>query len=202
MTWRVEIGPNSTHLLVEVLNAQSIWRKLTKPAQAAVQAAYPDGVVKAHWRTKRALWKHGFIDYDARADGVLTEAGKAVGGRPEPLHPSWPVRWHVPEATRRIRTPVAGRAGGIGRMNTYEAEMTKALEKHPPEILWRKNNRGILVAVEVRDPYGETTIQAQAERLRASADRAERAEAYEVAEAIRQHRANNTPLMTSARSVL
>lgn len=83
--------------------------------------------------------------------------------------------------------------------NTYEAEMNALLEKHPPEIIWRRNNRGILVAVEVHDPHGETTIQAQAERLRASADRAERAEAYEVAEAIRQHRANNTPLMTSAR---
>jgi len=87
-------------------------------------------------------------------------------------------------------------------VNTYEAEMTKALEKHPPEIVWRKNNRGILVAVEVHDPHGETTIQAQAARLRASADRAERAEAYEVAERFRKHRANNTPLMTAARSVL
>ena len=85
-------------------------------------------------------------------------------------------------------------------MNTYEAEMTKALEKQPPEIIWRKRPNGILVAVEVRDPHGETTIQAQAERLRASADRAERAEAFEVAEAIRQHRANNTPLTTAART--
>lgn len=87
--------------------------------------------------------------------------------------------------------------------NTYETEMDKALQNDPPEIQWRKNRHGVFEAVEVRDPHGETSIQAQAERLRASADRAERAEreeAYAVAERFRKFRAENTRLMAAART--
>lgn len=92
-----------------------------------------------------------------------------------------------------------------GMKNTYETEMDKALRADPPEIVWRKNKHGIRVAVKIRDPHAERSIEAQAERLRASADRQERAEreeAYAVAERFRKFRAENTRLMTAARSAL
>lgn len=92
-----------------------------------------------------------------------------------------------------------------GMKNTYETEMDALLEQAPPEIQWRKNRRGIWVAAKVRDPHVETTIQAQAERLRASADRQEREEreeAYAVAERFRKFRAENTRLMAAAGSAL
>lgn len=87
----------------------------------------------------------------------------------------------------------------------FSPEMDALLEQTPPEIQWRKNRHGVFEAVAVRDPHGETSIQAQAERLRASADRQERAEreeAYAVAERFRRFRAENTRLMAAARSAL
>lgn len=85
-------------------------------------------------------------------------------------------------------------------------QMDAALKAQPPVIVWRKNKRGVMVAVEVNDPHAERSIEAQAERLRASAARAERElmedEAREVAERLRKHRADNTPLMVAARSAI
>lgn len=93
-----------------------------------------------------------------------------------------------------------------GVKNTYETEMDAALRTQPPVIVWKPNGKGILVAVEVRDPHTERSIQAQSERLRASADRAERdlfeQEAREVAERFRKYRADNSPLMTAARTAI
>jgi hypothetical protein len=39
--------------------------------------------------------------------------------------------------------------------NAYTRAWDKALEEMPPEIIWRKNNKGILVAVSVNDPHEE-----------------------------------------------
>lgn len=57
--------------------------------------------------------------------------------------------------------------------NAYRTAMDKVLEKNPPVIVWRKNKHGIQIAVQVIDPHTETSIEAQAERLRQSAMRAE-----------------------------
>jgi hypothetical protein len=46
---------------------------LTKPARAAVEAAYPDGPVIGHPLTLNALERHGFMTGNVR----LTDAGKA-----------------------------------------------------------------------------------------------------------------------------
>ena len=93
-----------------------------------------------------------------------------------------------------------------GVKNTYEAEMDEALAAHPPEIVWKKNRHGVLVAMKVRDPHAERSIEAQAERLRASAAHIERdlieEEAAEVAERFRRYRADNTPLMVAARTAI
>lgn len=85
MTWTVEVtkaNPEqvTTHdLLVSYLAAQAYWRRLSKPARAAVALAWNlDTIVVAHPNTLRALYKHGFITYDERANGVLTAAGRAI----------------------------------------------------------------------------------------------------------------------------
>jgi hypothetical protein len=93
-----------------------------------------------------------------------------------------------------------------GVKNTYETEMDAALKAQPPVIVWRTNRKGIQVAVKVQDPHAERSIEAQADRLRASAAHAERGlieeEAYEVAERFRKHRADNSPLMAAARRAI
>jgi hypothetical protein len=78
----------TTHdVLVSFLASSAAWKRLSKPARAAVEAAYPDGEVRAHPNTIKALARHGFIDmpkqhipfgYQTEAFGFLTEAGKAV----------------------------------------------------------------------------------------------------------------------------
>lgn len=80
MTWRVEIGTEEASLIAEVLNAQAIWKKLSKPAREAVLAAYRrDGQVRGHWATHASLERHGFIAWDNAAQAcILTEAGKAI----------------------------------------------------------------------------------------------------------------------------
>lgn len=113
---------------------------------------------------------------------------------------------------------------GVGRhnkgtFNIYRTAMDEALEADPPVIEWRKNRRGVYEAVKVLDPHADTTPGAQARRLRASAEVAERVaaavqaerqrlqvlelmqqEAAEVVERFRKHRADNTPLMAAART--
>ena len=104
--------------------------------------------------------------------------------------------------------------------NIHCREMDKALEKCPPVIKWEKNKRGVMVAVEINDPHAERSIDAQVDRLYASADRADRAaaaktteqarlrlvemlqeEADQVADRFKTHRANNTPLLNAARNL-
>lgn len=79
MTWRVEIGTEKQPLIAEVLTAQAIWKKLSKPAREAVLAAYPDKGVRGHSRTRDSLTLHGFAAWDnAAQDWLLTEAGQAI----------------------------------------------------------------------------------------------------------------------------
>lgn len=111
---------------------------------------------------------------------------------------------------------VKGALSGGG--NTYEQDMQRALDANPPEIVWKKDRRGVMRAVEVNDPHAEASAAAQAQRLRRSAEVAEREEAArqaevsrlqvlrlmqdeaaEVVERFRKHRADNAPLLTSAR---
>lgn len=65
--------------------------------------------------------------------------------------------------------------------NAYRSAMDKVLEKNPPHIVWRKNKHGIQVAVSVHDPHTGTSIAAQAQRMRRSADRMDREEACDAA---------------------
>lgn len=83
------------------------------------------------------------------------------------------------------------------------------LEKRPPKILWKKNRHGVMEAVLIEDPHTETASEVRAERLRAQ-EQADREcaldlmqqEADEVAERLRKHRADNSPLMAAARTEL
>lgn len=111
-----------------------------------------------------------------------------------------------------------------GTDNQVNREMDEALKNRPPVIIWEKNSRGVMVAVEVHDPHGERSTAAQAERLRASADRLEQEEArkaaaktteqarlrlvemlqeeaVDVSERLRTNRANNTRLLNAARTI-
>lgn len=104
-----------------------------------------------------------------------------------------------------------------GTGNSYTREMDAALAESPPEIRWERRN-GVMVAIEVHDPHAATAKRApKAERKpptnaerRAAVEQWElarlrvvesmRDEADEVAERFRKHRAENTPLMTAART--
>lgn len=82
MTWRIELADTSDDMpLVTVIKAQAIWKRLSKAAQEAVEAAYPDGLVDAHVNTLASLETHGFMHPDCR----LTDAGKEVA------------RWNLPK---------------------------------------------------------------------------------------------------------
>lgn len=81
--WKIEVvkaDPENigTHdLLVSFLTCSNAWKRLSKPARAAVEAAYdPDhqGVVDAHVNTLASLERHGFIHPDCR----LTDAAREV----------------------------------------------------------------------------------------------------------------------------
>ena len=94
MTWRIRLahdGEEPGLAILGVLTAQLAWKRLSKPAQEAVLAAYPDGQVKAHPLTLTALRRHGFAECpllaDCRTGGactvpcwppVLTAAGREV----------------------------------------------------------------------------------------------------------------------------
>jgi len=80
--WKIGLTPATTKgapVILGPLTALMAWKRLSKPAREAVEAAYPDGVVKGHWRTHASLERHGFVAWDNAAQAcVLTEAGKAV----------------------------------------------------------------------------------------------------------------------------
>jgi len=86
--------------------------------------------------------------------------------------------------------------------NRYEYEATVALNANPPVITWRRKNNGVWVATSVHDPHAETGAQRAWEERMAREEAALAAmeeQAREVAARFEQHRADNTPLMTSAR---
>ena len=80
--WKIGLSPQATRetpTIIGPLTALMAWRRLSKPAQAALRAATTENIlVYAHPNTLRALWKHGFITYDEQAWGVLTDAGREV----------------------------------------------------------------------------------------------------------------------------
>lgn len=78
MSWRVELG-ESAGLFVEVLQAQEAWRRLSKPARAAVLQADRGETPTCHANTLHALERHGFVVWDTDARMYrMTEAGKRV----------------------------------------------------------------------------------------------------------------------------
>jgi hypothetical protein len=80
MTWRIELSDTNDDLpIVTVIKAQAIWKRLSKAAQEAVEAAYPDRPVKGHRNTRAALERHGWVVWSNTAQAcVLSEAGRAV----------------------------------------------------------------------------------------------------------------------------
>jgi len=80
--WKIGLTPAATKgapVILGPLTALMAWKRLSKPARAAVEAAYPDGPVVAHPLTIAALHRHGFV-VGGNWEGLvgLTEAGKAV----------------------------------------------------------------------------------------------------------------------------
>lgn len=82
--------------------------------------------------------------------------------------------------------PSQARGTYKGGRNLTATEMDRLLEQHPPEIVWEKNSYGVWYAVVVHDPYMERPVAQQA---------------VEVAD-FRKRRADNTPLMTAARTAI
>lgn len=75
--WKIGLTPQAsekTPTIIGPLTALIAWKRLTKPMRAAVEAAYPDGLVKCHPNTLYALERHGFVRFNTS----LTDAGKAV----------------------------------------------------------------------------------------------------------------------------
>jgi hypothetical protein len=74
--WTIGLAeaPGKHLLITDFLTARWAWKRLSKPARAAVEAAYPDGPVVGHPLTLNALERHGFMTGNVR----LTDAGKAV----------------------------------------------------------------------------------------------------------------------------
>ena len=85
--WKIEVTKAkaedvTTHaLLVDFLTSHHAWKRLSKPARAAVTAAYTENIlVYAHPLTIKSLERHGFVvgtAYSSRT-AVLTDAGRAV----------------------------------------------------------------------------------------------------------------------------
>ena len=83
--WKIEVTKpeaedvTTQDLLVSYLTAVRYWRRLSKPARAAVSTAWNlNTIVVGHPNTLRSLYKHGFITYSEEANGVLTDAGRVV----------------------------------------------------------------------------------------------------------------------------
>ncbi len=80
MTWRVEMG-DAVPMVAEVLGAQVAWKKLTKPAQEAVLAAYRSGGrVEANSLTILTLERHGVVQLvgETMRSAALTDAGRRL----------------------------------------------------------------------------------------------------------------------------
>ena len=78
--WKIELG-REVPLLAEVLEAQQIWKRLSKPARTALAAAMTENIlVYAHPLTIKALERHGFVVAAAHSSriAVLTDAGRQM----------------------------------------------------------------------------------------------------------------------------
>lgn len=79
--WKIGIGPEPIPLLAEVLQAQAIWKRLSKKQRQAVEEATRENIlVYAHPLTIKALERRGFVigtAYSSRT-AVLTDAGHVV----------------------------------------------------------------------------------------------------------------------------
>lgn len=130
-------------------------------------------------------------------------------------------RGEVPCAPCRAANSARQNPAGDSALRVGEQEWGKVLDDEPPKITWRRKPNGVFVATSVHDPHADTSPGAQAGRLRAAAEEAERGYAAQqaererlevlrlmrdqadgVAERFRKHRADNTPLMTAARTAL
>ena len=80
--WKIGLSPQTakgTPSIIGPLTALIAWKRLSAKQRAAVEAAYPDGVVKGHWATHASLERHGFVAWDNAAQAcVLTPAGREV----------------------------------------------------------------------------------------------------------------------------
>lgn len=75
--WKIELQPREgVPLLAEVLIAQRIWKRLSKPAQTAIQQLADGAELTAHPNTMHGLHRHGFVTWDQTWS--LTDAGKRV----------------------------------------------------------------------------------------------------------------------------
>lgn len=118
-------------------------------------------------------------------------------------------RKHCRACTRERKSGYHKGSAGIGRhndaaTNSYEREMAEALDANPPEIVYRKGKGGIYHAVAVRDPHAETQARREwDDRMAREAEAlaAMEEQAREVAARFEQHRADNTSLMTAARTI-
>ena len=81
--WQVRLAEKRAPAIVEVLNAQLVWRWLTRAQQHALLAHTAGDRISAHPRVLAALRQHGLL-----ADtGVLTDAGVVVRRWNLPLLP-------------------------------------------------------------------------------------------------------------------
>jgi hypothetical protein len=80
--WKIGLTPATAELTPSILGpltAQLAWRRLTKPARAAVEEMTRSGGYAAHPNTMHALRRHGFVEWDSDFEvWHLTEAGAAV----------------------------------------------------------------------------------------------------------------------------
>ena len=90
-----------------------------------------------------------------------------------------------------------------GAFNKERTAWDEALDANPPKIVWHKGKDGIFRAIAVRDPHAETKAQREWDE-RISREQvallAMQEEADAAAERLRKHRADNTPLLSAARS--
>jgi hypothetical protein len=79
--WKIGLTPQTTKgtpTIIGPLTALMAWKRLSKPARAAVDTAYPDGWIVCHPLTRKSLQRHGFIIRDHPTGWHLSDAGRAV----------------------------------------------------------------------------------------------------------------------------
>ena len=114
-------------------------------------------------------------------------------------------RGEVPCAECRAANTARTNPGSPSALRVGEQEWSVVLDADPPVIEWVKNSRGIFVAASVRDPHAETKAAREWDARMAREEEtlaAMEEQAREVAARFEQHRADNTPLLASARRTI